>query len=56
METPNVNYEYTMANNWNEIVIQKDVFYWDYTDWTHCSKSCGKGTQYYECKLFIKAF
>lgn len=41
---PGVEFEYTVPKE-NVSDIRKPEFYWDYTDWSHCTVSCGGGTQ-----------
>ncbi|RUS91791.1 hypothetical protein EGW08_000362 [Elysia chlorotica] len=41
---PGVEFEYTVPKE-NVSDIRKPEFYWDFTDWSHCTVSCGGGTQ-----------
>lgn len=39
---PGIEYEYTVPKE-NVTNNRKPEFSWDYTDWSHCTVSCGGG-------------
>ncbi|XP_070542487.1 LOW QUALITY PROTEIN: A disintegrin and metalloproteinase with thrombospondin motifs 7-like [Ptychodera flava] len=43
-ENPGVAFEYTIPKQ-NETMPRKLDFYWEHGDWSHCTKTCGGGTQ-----------
>ncbi|XP_006811547.1 A disintegrin and metalloproteinase with thrombospondin motifs 6-like [Saccoglossus kowalevskii] len=44
-ENPGITFEYTIPKDENETEPRKLQFSWEYGDWTHCTKTCGGGSQ-----------
>ncbi|XP_060092579.1 A disintegrin and metalloproteinase with thrombospondin motifs 12 [Heteronotia binoei] len=43
---PGIKYEYTVRKDWNsENEVEEPEYFWQYSSWTGCSVTCGKGFQ-----------
>ena len=45
-ENPGITYEYTVPFRPNDTTHDVSKYIWKHTEWTECSKSCGKGNSF----------